>query len=75
MDLYRQVGHAVAPAWRRGDILMAESIGMLGYAAPNAYIHDPLGLTDSALAHDSTAERNLYQQEELEVLTGLKIQR
>ena len=60
MDLYRQVGHAVAPAWRSGDILMAESTGMLGYAAPNAYIHDPLGLTDSALAHDSTAERNLY---------------
>ena len=71
MDLYRQVGHAVAPAWRRGDLLMAESIGMLGYAAPNAYIHDPLGLTDSALAHDSTAERTLYGRKNWEYSLGL----
>ena len=50
---------------------MAESIGMLGYAAPDAYIHDPLGLTDSALAHDGTAERTLYGRKNWEYSLGL----
>jgi hypothetical protein len=71
MDLYRQVGQAVEPAWRRGDVLMAESIGMLGYAAPNAYIHDPLGLTDAALAHDSSAERTVYGRKNWKYSLGL----
>jgi arabinofuranosyltransferase len=71
MDLYRQVGNAAAPAWKKGDILMAESIGMLGYAAPNVYIHDPLGLTDSVLAHDHTAERTLYGRKNWEYSLGL----
>ena len=60
MDLYQEVGRALDPVWVSGDIMMAESIGMLGYAAPRIYIHDPLGLTDRHLAHDPRAQRNIY---------------
>lgn len=60
MDLYRQAGEALNPVWVDGDVLVAESIGMVGYAAPDVFIHDPLGLTDRALAHDETAARTVY---------------
>jgi hypothetical protein len=60
MDLYQQAGAALNRVWIEGDVLIAESIGMLGYAAPDIYIHDPLALTDRYLAHDKEAERNVY---------------
>jgi len=60
MDLYRQAGEALGPLWVEGDILMAESIGLLGYAAPHIYLHDPLALTDRHLAHDPDAVRTVY---------------
>jgi hypothetical protein len=60
MDLYQKAGEALNPVWVKGDVLIAESIGMLGYAAPDIYVHDPLALTDRNLAHDKKAERNVY---------------
>lgn len=39
---------------------MAESIGLLGYAAPRIYVHDALALTDRHLAHDPHAVRTVY---------------
>lgn len=71
MDLYRQAGEALRPAWTEGDVLAAESIGMLGYVAPGIYVHDPLGLTDRTLAHDANAERTLYGRKNWRYSLGL----
>lgn len=71
MDLYRQAGGALRDVWRRGDILAAESIGMIGYAAPDIYLHDPLGLTDRHLAHDPAARRSIYGRSNWRYTVGL----
>jgi hypothetical protein len=71
MDLYRQAGGALRDVWLRDDILVAESIGMLGYEAPDIYLHDPLGLTDRHLAHDPAARRTLYGRSNWRYSVGL----
>lgn len=72
MNLYREAGEALRTVWIDGDVLVAESIGMLGYAAPDIYVHDPLGLTDRTLAHDAHAERTLYGRKNWRYSLGLE---
>jgi hypothetical protein len=71
MDLYRQAGGALRHVWLRDDILVAEAIGMIGYEAPDIYLHDPLGLTDRHLAHDPAARRSLYGRSNWRYSVGL----
>ena len=71
MDLYRQVGDALRDVWLQNDILVSESIGMIGYAAPDIYLHDPLGLTDRHLAHDPAATRSIYGRSNWQYSVGL----
>lgn len=57
---YARIGRALAPVWKDGDVLVAEAIGRIGYAAPELFIDDPLGLTDAELARDPEAFRSIW---------------
>jgi hypothetical protein len=54
------VAVAMKDVWHKGDILIAESAGRIGYLAPEIYIHDPKGFTDPALVHDAAARLSLH---------------
>lgn len=57
---YARLGRALRPVWQPEDVLVAEAIGRVGYAAPQISIHDPMGLTDATLARDPEAFRSLW---------------
>ena len=69
---YEEVGRALRHVWSAGDVLAAESIGRLGYVAPELFIHDPMGLTDRTLAHDRTAFQNVYGRMNWRYTMGLE---
>ncbi|HEX5660040.1 MAG TPA: hypothetical protein VFX59_22745 [Polyangiales bacterium] len=51
LECYRGVGERLAPVLHHGDVVASEAIGLIGYELPEIYVHDPMGLTDSYVAH------------------------
>jgi hypothetical protein len=58
--VYETAGHALKDVWKSGDIVAAESVGIIGYLAPEMYLHDPTGLMDRVLAHDPDAAQGTF---------------
>ena len=58
--VYETAARALKSAWVPGDIIASESVGILGYLAPDMYIHDPTGLADRTLAYDPIAAQSTF---------------
>ncbi|MHB8079827.1 MAG: hypothetical protein ACYDIE_11315 [Candidatus Krumholzibacteriia bacterium] len=64
MAVYARLGKLLNARWDPADIAMPEAIGRFGAAGPRLRIHDPCGLTDRALAHDTNAVRTYYGRQD-----------
>jgi hypothetical protein len=54
MSFWAEAAHRLREGILPGEPVSAEGLGFIGYALPEAVMHDPLGLTDAHLARHGT---------------------